>query len=204
MKNLPFILIFFLLSHAAFAQKDSLRHRNDTLPDRFYILQKVNRNGETLPEMEIKEVEITPRKTGRIAFQYWRYEKLVYNIKVVYPYALIVRNKLNEVNGELEKINGDRERKEYIKGVEKKVFKDYEGRMRDLTMSQGKILIKLIDRETNNTSFELIRDYRGKFTAAFWQGIARICGTNLKEEYDPDGEDALIEKIVTEIEAGRL
>ena len=76
--------------------------------------------------------------------------------------------------------------------------------MRDMTITQGRLLIKLIDRETQNTSYTLIRQYRGGLTAAFWQGIARIFGTNLKEEYDPYGEDALIELIVNEIEAGRL
>ena len=201
------IILFFLLTGVqAYAQHDSVRVKKDTMPDRFYLLQKVNRNGETLPEMEIKEVDIRPPRKRTIGetFQYWKYERLANNVRIVYPYAVIVRKKLSDVNAELEKINGDKERKEYIKGIEKQVFKDYEASMRDLTMTQGKILIKLIDRETKNTSYELIREYRGKFTAAFWQGIARICGTNLKDEYDPEGDDALIEKIVNEIEAGRL
>ena len=73
-----------------------------------------------------------------------------------------------------------------------------------MTITQGRLLIKLIDRETQNTSYALIKDYRGKLSAAFWQGIARIFGTNLKEEYDPNGDDALIESIVQEIDAGRL
>jgi len=76
--------------------------------------------------------------------------------------------------------------------------------MRRLTFTQGKILIKLIDRETSNTSYELIRQYRGKISAIFWQGIARIFGANLKSTYDPRGDDYLIEHIVREIEAGRL
>jgi hypothetical protein len=84
------------------------------------------------------------------------------------------------------------------------VFAEYEDDMREMTMTQGRLLIKLVDRETQNTSYDLIRDFRGKFTAAFWQGIARIFGTNLKEEYDADGEDAPIELIINEIEAGRL
>ena len=88
--------------------------------------------------------------------------------------------------------------------MEKDVFGEYEDDIEDMTISQGRILIKLIDRETQNTSYTLIREYRGKFSAAFWQGIARIFGTNLKEEYDPYGEDALIEAIIKEIDAGRL
>ena len=100
--------------------------------------------------------------------------------------------------------NTEKERKDYMKEVEKEVFRDYEGDMQQMSLAQGKLLIKLIDRETSNTSYELIRDYRGKVPAAFWQGVARIFGTNLKAEYDPYGEDAIIERIVTEIEAGRL
>ena len=73
-----------------------------------------------------------------------------------------------------------------------------------LTLTQGKLLIKLVDRETQNTSYQLIKDYRGGFSAAFWQGIARIFGTNLKAEYDPYGEDALTEVLLLDIEAGLL
>jgi hypothetical protein len=76
--------------------------------------------------------------------------------------------------------------------------------MRQMTITQGRLLIKLIDRETQNTSYDLIKDYRGKFSAAFWQSIARIFSTNLKEEYDPYGEDALIEILIFEIESGRI
>jgi hypothetical protein len=198
------ILTILLAGATAAGQKDTVRHRNDSLPDRFYVLQKVDRNGETLPEIEIKEVNIVGRKKPSAAFQYWRYERLVYNVKRVYPYAVLVRTKLNDVNSKLESMQSDKERKDYIREFEKQVFKDYEGDMQDMTITQGRILIKLIDRETQITSYNLIKEYRGKITAAFWQGIARLFGTNLKDEYDPYGDDAIIEKIIQEIEAGRL
>jgi hypothetical protein len=187
-----------------YSQKDTIDHRVDTLPDRFYVIQKVNRGGETMPEIEIKEVTIRGRRTISARFAYWRYERLVYNLRRVYPYAVIVRTKLEEVNSRLSALPDDKERRKYIRDVEKDVFRDYEGDMRQMTITQGRLLIKLIDRETQNTSYELIRDYRGRLSAAFWQGIARIFGSNLKDEYDPEGDDALIEKIVQEIEAGRL
>jgi hypothetical protein len=104
----------------------------------------------------------------------------------------------------MSNIKSDKERKDYMKKVEKDVFADYEGDIREMTITQGRLLIKLIDRETQNTSYTLIKDYRGKLAAAFWQGIARIFGTNLKEEYDPTGDDILIESIILEIDAGRL
>jgi hypothetical protein len=198
------ILSFYAAIGSAAAQKDTSKHKVDSLPERFYILQNVERDGEKLPEIEIKEVTIKGKGKPQTNFQYWRYERLVYNVRVVYPYALIVREKLKDVNAHLEKLPDDRERKKYIKDVEKEVFRDYEGDMEHLTFTQGKLLIRLIDRETENTSYDLIKDYRGNLSAAFWQGIARLFGTNLKEEYDPLGDDYLIEKIILEIESGRL
>ena len=164
----------------------------------------VDRNGQVLPEVEMKEVLIISRPSKLKKFPYEKYDRMVYNLKKVYPYALIVRERLAQVNQELEKIPDDRDRKKYLKGVEKQVFSQYEGDIRDMTITQGKLLLMLIDRETYNTSYDLIREYRGSFSAAFWQSIARIFGTNLMEEYDPAGQDAIMELILQEIEAGRL
>jgi len=157
-----------------------------------------------MPEIEIKEVTVVARPRSAKRNEYRKYERLIYNIKRVYPYALMVRRKLDEVNEAMKIIPDEKKRKAFMKEVEKNVFAEYEDDMRQMTMTQGRLLIKLIDRETQNTSYELIKDYRGKLTAAFWQGIARIFGTNLKEEYDAYGEDALIELIIMEIDAGRL
>jgi hypothetical protein len=186
------------------AQSDSLKQRNDTTQGRSYLLQKVNRNGVTLPEVEIKEVTVYahPRFPRKSDFR--KYERLISNLKKVYPYAIIVRKRLSKVDAEMQNIDNEADRKEYLKKVEKEVFAEYEGDIRDMTITQGRLLIKLIDRETQNTSYTLIKDYRGKIAAAFWQGIARIFGTNLKEEYDPYGEDALIESIILEIDSGNL
>jgi hypothetical protein len=186
------------------AQKDIILNKVDTVPQRFYVIQKVERDGEKLPEIEIKEVTISGERKLFTGFQLWKYERLVYNVKKAYPYSIIVRDKLKDVNDALEKLHGDKERKTYIKDIEKQVFKDYENDMKEMTVTQGMILIRLIDRETQNTSYDLIKEYRGKITAAFWQGIARLFGTNLKEEYDPVGDDFLIEMIIAEIDAGRL
>ena len=185
-------------------QEDTLKHKTDSIPARSYLLQNVERDGVTLPEVEIREVTVVARPRAARRSEYRKYERLIYNIKRVYPYALMVRQRLDQVNEKMKNLNDEKSRKAYMKEVEKDVFAEYEGDMRQMTMTQGRLLIKLIDRETQNTSYELIKDYRGKFTAAFWQGIARIFGTNLKEEYDAYGEDALIELIILEIDAGRL
>jgi len=195
-------LFIFLFAADASGQIDSLKQKNDTLQGKSYLLQRVNRDGVTLPEVAIKEVTVYAHPQFPKKSDFRKYERLVYNLKRVYPYALIVRNKLAQVDNDISRIKDEKERKEYLKRVEKNVFAEYEGDIRDMTISQGRLLIKLIDRETQNTSYALIKDYRGKFAAAFWQGIARIFGTNLKEEYDPYGEDAIIESIITEIDAG--
>ena len=172
-------------------QTDSLEQISDTLQGKSYLLQKVERNGELLPEIEIKEVTVYAHPRFEKKRDFRKYQRLVYNLKKTYPYAVLVRKRLSEVNEAMKNLNTEKERKEYMKKVEKDVFAEYEGDMRNMTITQGRLLIKLIDRETQNTSYVLIKDYRGKLAAAFWQGIARIFGTNLKSEYDPEGEDAL-------------
>lgn len=197
-------MILLLLVTVAKGQPDSAKALTDSLPGHVYVLPEVERNGVKLPEVEIKEVTIHARPTRSERREYRQYERLIANIKKVYPYAVIVRTKLVEVNEELKKIPDDKDRRKYLRVVEKDVLKDYQHDIEDMTITQGRLLIKLIDRETRNTSFVLIQEYRGKFSAAFWQGIARIFGTNLKDEYDPFGEDAMIESIINDINAGKL
>ncbi len=197
-------LVFFLYVADTSGQIDTITQSNDTLGRKSYVIQNVTRNGSTLPEIQIKEVTIYAQPQFPRKSDWRRYERLVYNLKKVYPYALAVRSRLSSVNKDIGNIRGDRERREYLKKVEKDVFAQYEGDIRNMTITQGRLLIKLIDRETQNTSYELIRDYRGKFAAAFWQGIARIFGTNLKDVYDRYGEDSIIESIILEIDAGQL
>jgi hypothetical protein len=198
------ILVIFLFVTDITGQKDTLKQKNDTLQERFHLLQNVKRDGITMPEVEIKEVTVVARTGNAGRNEYRKYERLIYNIKRVYPYALLVRIRLNLVNEEMKNIADEKARKDYIKKFEKDVFAEYEDDLVNMTITQGRLLIKLIDRETQNTSYSLISLYRGKFTAAFWQGIARIFGSNLKEEYDAYGEDILIESIIKEIDAGRL
>jgi len=186
------------------AQNDTGGHSIDTLPGDHYQLRSVERNGETLPEVNIKEVVIIGRESPSKKFPFYRYQRLVFNLKKVYPYAQVVRAKVAEANDELMSLTDEKERKKYLRKFEKDLFGEYEDDVRGMTITQGRLLIKLIDRETYNTSYDLIRQYRGAFSAAFWQGIARIFGTNLKTEYDPYGEDVIIEIILAEIESGNL
>jgi hypothetical protein len=202
---------FFLLILASFAflteiagQTDTSIQKVDTVGRKQYVIKNVERNGVTMPEIQLQGVNVIGRPGGARKSDYRRYERLIYNIKKVYPYAKIVRIRLERVNEELKNIPDEKDRKKYIKSIEKDVLSEYEDDISQMTITQGRILIKLIDRETQNTSYDLIREYRGKIAAGFWQGIARIFGTNLKEEYDADGEDLLIELIINEIDLGRI
>jgi len=205
-RKILFVISLFLFAANIFGQQqDAASQENDLPPGKVYIIQNVERDGVVLPEIEIREITIVGRSSGRAAARdYRRNARLIYNIKKVYPYAIIAREQLSLVNRDLEALGSDRERRAYITEVEKKMFADYKSEIMNLTVTQGKILIKLIDRETQNTSFELIRSYRGGISAAFWQGIARLFGSNLKAEYDRFGEDAEIEMILQDIEAGYL
>lgn len=159
----------------------------------------IDENGDTIPNVNIKTVTVRHFTKRR---QQIRYDKLVRNVKKAYPYAVAARDELANMNSQLVGVESKRERERYIKEYEKQMFKKYEKDLRALTISQGRILLKLVDREINNTAYELVKEYRGSFSAFFWQGVARIFGENLKSEYDPDEEDIYIEEIVQLIEAG--
>jgi len=127
---------------------------------------------------------------------------MIYNIKKAYPYAQIAGVKLKELDDHLVTIKSEKEQKAYIDQAEKEIMEEFETDVRHLTFTQGIILVKLIDRETGRTSYQVIKELKGGFTAFFWQGIARIFGNNLKTEYDPDNQDKVMEDIIRGIEAG--
>lgn len=203
MNRCLFIVFVFLIYILPLHGQDTNWIKVDTT-GRYHLLHVVTRDGVSLPEIDLEDVVIVGRRTLKDRFQAWRYERLIYNVKKVYPYAVIVRERFTEVNDHLASLNNDKQRKQYLKQLEKELFREYESDLRKMTITQGRILIKLIDRETSITSYDLIRQYRSAVTATFWQGVARIFGTNLKDRYHPEDEDMLIEFIIWEIEAGRL
>ncbi len=161
--------------------------------------------GDTVYYVRLREIVVrAPRKFKSKAEerQYW---KLVYNIKKVYPYAKLAGLKLHELNEQYLELDSERERKTYSKRAEEELKTEFEGELRKLTISQGRILLRLVDRETGNTTYEILKDFRGSVSAIFWQAIAKIFGSNLKTRYDPSsGEDKTIEQIIMQIEEGSL
>ena len=168
------------------------------------VMRKIIHDGDTLLMSNIPEVDIFPAYQYKNRWDYWRYRRLVRNVKAAYPYARMAANKLEDLDKRLASIKSERKRKEYVKVAEKQIRDEFEEDVKHLTISQGRILIKLIDRETGNTTYQVLQDIKGNFSAVFWQTIARVFGSNLKSEYDAEGEDKLIEQIILMIEAGQL
>lgn len=132
-----------------------------------------------------------------------RYRRLVVAVKKVYPLAQIAKQKLREMEGELLTLD-KKEQRAYIKKCYKEILDEYTPVAKRMTRTQGMVFIKLIDRETDYTAYQLIREFRGGFVASFWQGIGRIFGHNLKTEYDRENIDKVLEQIVIYYEAGLL
>ncbi len=162
------------------------------------------RQADSIPSVNLQEIEIISRKNSISFWTRWRLNRLIRNVKKVYPYAKTAGALLRVYNVRLEHAKNDAERKRIMKQAEKEIKVRYGNSLKKLTFSQGFILIKLIDRETGNTSYGLLQQLRGKFTAFFYQAFARIWGYNLKTRYDPEGKDRQIEAIVRLIEAGKL
>lgn len=133
-----------------------------------------------------------------------RYRRLVDAVKKVYPIAKIARAKMADMEKVLCSLPTKKEQKAYIKRVYNEIKAEYTPVLKRMTRTQGKVLLKLIDRETEYTAYEVLREFRGGFIAGFWQGVSRIFGQNLKAEYDREGEDRIIEQIVLYYEAGLL
>ncbi len=133
----------------------------------------------------------------------WKeYRKLVHNFKKVYPYALAAKERMDKMDEELSQIKSKKEREQKIDQYEKDLFSDFEQPIRNLTYSQGRLLLKLVDREVGQTSYYVIKDLKGGFKAFFWQGIARFFGADLKKPYDKYGEDRDVEKLVKMYQEG--
>ncbi|MDP4267663.1 MAG: DUF4294 domain-containing protein [Bacteroidota bacterium] len=166
--------------------------------------KKVIDNKDTIWEIDFPYVDITAKRVFKNAEEAQKFSKLMRDVKKVYPYAKIAGYKIRVYNDDLAKLNSKKDRKEYLKKAEKELKAEYEPVIRNMTFTQGKILIKLIDRETDKTSYELIKELKGSFSAWLWQVVARVFGANLKMEYDLSGEDRMIEQIITQIEAGKI
>jgi hypothetical protein len=201
--------LFIIISLSGFSQ-DTLSNRiiprknfdTDTL-SHMIVPGKII-NGDTLPYVDLNTFTVFPQVTFDYNNELMKYQQLVYRVKKVYPYAKLAAKKLEEYKKILDTIPSHRGKKQFIKKAEKELEAQFGDEIKKLSFSQGKILIKLIYRETGSSTFEIVKELRGGFSAYIWQTMARVFGYDLKTTYDPENEDQMIEKIVRMIDAGVL
>lgn len=154
-----------------------------------------------LDEVKISRYKKRKRKHYQSTRQYWR---TVRNIRIVYPYAEAATQTIENLTIELEGIESKKLRRKLIRKEYKGLMKEYKKPLMKLKISQGKLLMKLVDRETGNTSYNHLKELKGSFTAIFWQSVATMFGSSLKAEYDPLGDDWMIEEILDRMKRGEL
>lgn len=159
---------------------------------------------DTLIHKNIQEVWVMPPREFESRRHERRYNRYVHKVKKVLPYAKEAGRLLEKYEPAYFALEEQSDRRQLMKTLEDELMSKYKDELKKMTISEGRILLKLIDRETSRTSYKLLKDFRGGFSAFFWQGIARLFGSDLKSEYDPDGEDRMLEEIVTLVEVGYL
>ena len=165
---------------------------------------KVLEGGDSLLDMEMNNVYVFPPVTFSSKKQEGAYMRLVKNVKTVLPIAKEANMIMMETAEYLETLPTKKAKEEHMKRVEKSIMQEYKPRMKKLTYSQGKLLIKLIYRESHSSGYELIQAFLGPVRAGFYQAFAWAFGASLKKEYDPEGIDRLTERVVLMVEAGQL
>jgi hypothetical protein len=197
MKLHLFILIFLTLlvtiSKSAHAQ-------NGTGPfDTIRVHACVESNGDTIPCDWLPPVYTYSRLYGKWKKYYADWSRLRNAVYVTYPYARTASRVMNEINAQLVNVSDKKKRKAIIHSREKELKTQFADKLTQLSVYQGKVLMKLIYRQTGNNCYEIIEEYKGTFNAAFWQTVALVFGSNLRQDYEPTGSDAAMESIVKDV-----
>lgn len=215
-RSILILLLMTILSVNVFAQNDPYRSAggNETNDDdmdspTFVPTIKVGRvldtnHKDTIPYVELHPVYVSPQLVFKSEEQRMSFNRLVRNVKKVLPIAKEVNSIILETYEYLETLPNKKARDEHMKRVEKGIKQQYTPQMKKLTYSQGKLLIKLVNRECSSTSYELVQAFLGPVKAGFYQAFAAIFGASLRKGYDPEGTDRLTERVVLMVEAGQL
>jgi hypothetical protein len=187
-------MLFFTATTTSYSVAQSRYGPNDTL-----LVPYVVYGGDTMTYREMEMVFVFGKmsEAQKEAFKKWtRLRNAVY---VTYPYAKKASYIFNDINYNLTLIHNKKKRKAYINSREAELKKEFAKPLTNLSVYQGKVLMKIINRETSNSCFEIIEEYKGGFSAKFWQTVAWVFGSSLKQDYRPTGEDADLELIVKEV-----
>lgn len=207
------VAIMMVITSTATAQVDGAirvnpEDRDVDLDDPTFVpmvrVGKVLQGRDSIQYVELNNIYVYPKPVFKNEKQRMAYNRLVYNIKKVLPIAKEVNKIIVETYEYLETLPNKKAKDEHMKLVEKSIKKEYTPRMKKLTYSQGKLLIKLVYRECNSSSYNLVQAFLGPVKAGFYQAFAWAFGASLKKDYDPNGVDRLTERVVLQVEAGQL
>ena len=210
MKKVVFFMLLMLCSTAMDAQTDNPQGDDisEAVDNPSFVptvkVSKVIDQGDSIPYMEMSNVYVYPQLTFSDKKKMDAYMRLVKNVKKVLPIAKQVNGIIVETYEFVQTLPDQKSRDEHLKLVEKSIIKDYKPKMKKLTYSQGKLLIKLVYRECDSSSYDIVKAILGPVRAGFWQAFAWCFGANLKKGYDPEGTDRLTERVVLMVEAGQL
>lgn len=196
--NLLFIICFFFINNKAEAQNKVTKNATGiTVSNAFY-------DGDSITQVNFYTLRVYPPMVFKNTRQERAYYKLIRDVKRTLPLAKTINHIIIETYEYMQTLPPGKEREEHIKRVEKGLKAQYTPQMKKLTYAQGKLLIKLVDRECNQTSYELVKAFIGPFKAGVYQTFASIFGASLKKEYDLEGDDAMTERIILMVESGQL
>ena len=203
--NIVTLIAFLLLGSAtAYAQSPQKPRALHEKPKKVHLTSMTIYQRDTIPYVKLPTVYIFKPLVFKNRRERMRYNKLVRDVKKVLPLANEVNRAIIETYEYLMTLPDDKARQRHLKAVEKGIKEQYTPRMKKLTFSQGKLLIKLVDRQTNSTGYELVKAFLGPFRAGFYQAFAALFGASLKKEYDPTGEDAMTERVILLVQSGAI
>lgn len=205
MKNiLCTIVLLFLAHHCTLSAQESKRESLSYNNRRAYIVGQSVHRGETIPHIKLPTYYAYAPIIFRNKKQRKEYDRLVRDVKRVLPLAAEIRGIIIETYETLQLLPDDRARERHIDKLEKELKDVYTPKMKKLTLRQGKLLIKLVDRECNQNAYQLIKLFMGSFKAVFYNAFASMFGASLKKSYDPTGEDWMVEQVVVKVLTGQL
>ena len=196
------LILFLFLPLLVWAQAIAPTERDPVLNG--FLVHSVIYEGDTIPYAVLPSVTCVTNRVFKTYRQYQAWNRLKYNVKKVYPYAILAAAKLKEYDRILATIPREIDRDAYMKLTEKQLKNQFGDEMKNLSVTQGRILIKLIDRETGKTTYDVVKKMRGSFSAFMWQGVALMFNSSLKADFDPDGDEKGIEIAIKMIEDGQL
>ena len=198
MKRILFLAFFFSFIAV------HLNAQEQTTTINGYLVPACIYEGDTIASLHMPTLYCFKPLVFKNKKQQQQYNRLVRNVKKTLPLAKEVNRAIIETYEFIQTLPDEKARQKHLKAIEKSVKEQYTPRMKKLTLSQGKLLIKLVNRETDSSSYDLVKAFLGPFKAGFYQAFAAIFGASLKKEYHPNEEDALVEQIVLLVESGQI